>query len=187
MHSTEVWAEPGQACSTAAPCTPPPHTHTHYPPSTPSSSNPGNWHAQQLTLLTGPATPQAPDAYDPTAKGLSFAFDYIDPVHPDCFQIIKRLYGGGDPHDVPNSGPAPVLVRYGELKGVTPVWERITADIEKDAEAVKVLGGWRGWACEGLCCCRRLDLLPRQTWQPGIIPASWQLMPLCYLLLQHRL
>jgi hypothetical protein len=127
----------------------PPHTTSAAPP----ACNHCPLHAYQPPPLTRSTTLQAPDAYDPVAKGLSFAFDYIDPVHPDCFQIIKRLYGGGDPHDVPNSGPAPVLVRYGELKGVTPVWERITADIENDAEAVKVLGGWHGWACEELCCC----------------------------------
>lgn len=72
------------------------------------------------------------------------------PLHarPDCAHIIRRLYGG-DPADVPNSGPAPALLRFTDLAKVTPLWEQITATIEADKEAVKVLGecGWR--AMEG--------------------------------------
>jgi hypothetical protein len=136
------------------------HPHPHRPPLPPLPScwGPSGLGARGAhTHARAPPPPsQAPDAYDPSASGLSFAFDYIDPVHPDCFQIIKRLYSGGDPHDVPNSGPAPVLMRYSDLYGVTPEWERITAAIEDDKEAVKVLGGWHldhaaPWAAPRVC------------------------------------
>lgn len=82
---------------------------------------------------------QAPDAYDSTAKGQAFHFDYIQPAHPDCAHIIKRLYKGGNPQDVPASGPAPVLIRMTDLKKVTPDWENVTAQIEADDEAKKTL------------------------------------------------
>jgi hypothetical protein len=45
---------------------------------------------------------------------------------------------------VPNSGPAPALLRFTELEVVTPDWERLTAAIEADKEAVKALGQWAG-------------------------------------------
>ena len=67
-----------------------------------------------------------------------------------CRHIIKRLYGGGDPADVPNSGPAPAILRFADLEAVTPYYEKVTADIEADEEAKKVLGargagdGWVG-------------------------------------------
>ena len=61
----------------------------------------------------------------------------------DCAHIIKRLYGGGDPSEVPNSGPAPAILRFSDLERVTPTWEEVTAAIEEDAEAKKVLGEWR--------------------------------------------
>lgn len=82
---------------------------------------------------------QAPDAYNPLSPNMQFHFGYIMSQHPNCINIIRRLYGGRDPVDVPNSGPAPVLMRYSDLKLVAPDWERITADIEADKEAVKVL------------------------------------------------
>ena len=58
----------------------------------------------------------------------------------DCAHIIKRLYNGGDPADVPNSGPAPAILRFADLEAVTPYYEKVTAAIEEDEEAKKVLG-----------------------------------------------
>lgn len=84
---------------------------------------------------------QAPgDAYNSDVPGLQFHFGYIMAQHPDCSDIIRRLYDGGDPKDVPNSGPAPALLRFSDMEKVVPEWERITANIEKDEEAVRVLG-----------------------------------------------
>lgn len=82
---------------------------------------------------------QAPDAANPNLPGMQFHFDYIAPAHPDCAHIIKRLGGGIDPETVPASGPAPALIRFTDLVRITPDWERVTAAIEADKEAVKVL------------------------------------------------
>lgn len=80
------------------------------------------------------------DAFNSNVPGWQFHFGYIISQHPDCAHIIKRLYNGGDVNEVPNSGPAPALLRFSELEAVTPHWERVTAAIEADKEAVKVLG-----------------------------------------------
>lgn len=83
---------------------------------------------------------QAPDAAS-SAPAMQFHFHYIQVEHPDCTYIIKRLFNGQDPiGKVHNSGPAPALLRFSELKAITPDWERVTAAIEADPEAVKVLG-----------------------------------------------
>ncbi|GLI66190.1 hypothetical protein VaNZ11_009955 [Volvox africanus] len=83
---------------------------------------------------------QAPDAYDPRANGFQFMFDYIMPDHPNAVPFMVKLSGGRvDPKKIPQSGPAPVLIRYTELAALTPDWERVTADIEADPEAVKQL------------------------------------------------
>jgi hypothetical protein len=84
--------------------------------------------------------PAPGDAYSSDVPGWQYHFGYIIAQHPDCAHIIKRLYGGGNPADVPNSGPAPAVLRFSELGLVLPYWEKVTADIEADAEAVKVLG-----------------------------------------------
>jgi hypothetical protein len=53
---------------------------------------------------------------------------------------MNKLSGGRvDAKKIPHSGPAPVLIRYTELAALIPDWERITADIEADPEAVKQL------------------------------------------------
>lgn len=57
----------------------------------------------------------------------------------DCRQLIKRLTSGNDPKLVPASGPAPALLRFESLQQVAPWWENVTAIIEADAEAVKVI------------------------------------------------
>ncbi|GAX80911.1 hypothetical protein CEUSTIGMA_g8346.t1 [Chlamydomonas eustigma] len=80
------------------------------------------------------------DAISSDVPGWQFHFGYIIAQHPDCAHIIKRLYGGGDPAEVPNSGPAPAILRFSELGFVMPFWEKVTAAIEADPEAVKVLG-----------------------------------------------
>eukprot|EP00197_Chlamydomonas_leiostraca_P008698 CAMPEP_0202860356 /NCGR_PEP_ID=MMETSP1391-20130828/2094_1 /ASSEMBLY_ACC=CAM_ASM_000867 /TAXON_ID=1034604 /ORGANISM="Chlamydomonas leiostraca, Strain SAG 11-49" /LENGTH=430 /DNA_ID=CAMNT_0049539511 /DNA_START=142 /DNA_END=1434 /DNA_ORIENTATION=+ len=83
---------------------------------------------------------QAPNAAS-SAPAMQYHFDYIQVEHPDCTHIIKRLFNGQEPvGKVPNSGPAPALLRFTELKAIAPDWERVTAAIEADPEAVKVLG-----------------------------------------------
>lgn len=77
-------------------------------------------------------------------------------VLSDCAHIIRRLYDGKDPQEVPNSGPAPAIIRFNDLATVTPLWEQVTAAIEADKEAVKVLGEWEGmgvWGVEGDWVC----------------------------------
>ncbi|GLC55430.1 hypothetical protein PLESTB_000986400 [Pleodorina starrii] len=83
---------------------------------------------------------QAPDAYDARAVGFQFMFDYIMPEHPSAVPFMNKLSGGRvEPKNIPRSGPAPVLIRYTDLAALIPDWERITADIEADPEAVKQL------------------------------------------------
>lgn len=53
---------------------------------------------------------------------------------------MKRLAGGIAPELVPPSGPAPALIRFGDLAKVIGDYESVTEGIEKDPEAVKVLG-----------------------------------------------
>ena len=48
--------------------------------------------------------------------------------------------GSGELSDVPGTGPAPVLLRLPELLRIAPHWERLTAQIEADQEAVQTLG-----------------------------------------------
>jgi hypothetical protein len=45
--------------------------------------------------------------------------------------------------DVPNSGPAPVLLRWRELQKVVPDWKRLTAHIEAHPESKEKLGEGR--------------------------------------------
>jgi len=79
-------------------------------------------------------------ASDPSVAGYQFRFGYINPAHPNCAHIIQRLMGSGSPQDVPGSGPAPAVLRFSDLQVVTPLWEKLTADIEDDKEARDVLG-----------------------------------------------
>jgi hydroxyproline O-arabinosyltransferase len=82
----------------------------------------------------------APDANKPGTKGYLYAFDYIMPNHPVCRDIIRRLSGGLDPARLPNSGPAPVMLRFSEWQALGPLWEQLTATIEADAAAKEALG-----------------------------------------------
>lgn len=45
-----------------------------------------------------------------------------------------------NPDTVPNSGPAPVLLRFNDLKLATPMWEDLTKWIETHEEQKKQLG-----------------------------------------------
>ncbi|KAG2496629.1 hypothetical protein HYH03_005450 [Edaphochlamys debaryana] len=82
----------------------------------------------------------APDAYDAKMTGFQFMFDYIMPDHPDAAPLMTKLSDGRVPPEaIPRSGPAPVMIRYTDLAGVVPEWERVTAKIEADPVAVKVL------------------------------------------------
>lgn len=53
---------------------------------------------------------------------------------------MNKLTGGRvAPSAIPQSGPAPVLIRYTDLLALTPDWERVTAAIEADPDTVKQL------------------------------------------------
>ncbi|KAJ9529887.1 hypothetical protein QJQ45_022308 [Haematococcus lacustris] len=82
---------------------------------------------------------RAPDAAS-SAPGFQYAYDYIQAEHPNAAPHIKKLFGSSAPAPVPNSGPAPALLRFSELEVVAPEWERVTALIEEDKAAVDALG-----------------------------------------------
>lgn len=78
--------------------------------------------------------------YDPAVRGMSFAYDYINPKWPGVTEILKRMHEGVDIEKVPNSGPAPVLMRFEELKAAAPLWEVYSAWIEAHNDAKETLG-----------------------------------------------
>ncbi|KAJ9529755.1 hypothetical protein QJQ45_014533, partial [Haematococcus lacustris] len=82
---------------------------------------------------------RAPDAAS-SAPGFQYHYDYIQAEHPNAAPHIKKLFGSSAPAPVPNSGPAPALLRFSELEVVAPEWERVTALIEEDKAAVDALG-----------------------------------------------
>lgn len=81
-----------------------------------------------------------PPGTPPRARGAAWAFpfDYIEPLaYPD---EMKRLWPQGKASDVPNTGPAPVLMSVEDWRRVTPDWERLAAQIERDEDMKKYLG-----------------------------------------------
>lgn len=52
-------------------------------------------------------------AEDPAARALAFPFGYIQPTHPNAAVVMRKMYpeSRGPLSDIPNSGPAPVLMR----------------------------------------------------------------------------
>ena len=75
------------------------------------------------------------------AKGhaVSFPFGYIVPAYPPRVPIIKKYYSGS-PHDIPQTGNAPVLMRFEDFEKVCPLWVELTAKVQKDAEAIEAFG-----------------------------------------------
>lgn len=56
-------------------------------------------------------------AYDASVPGMSFAFDYIGSRHPIAIKLYQERCPGCEPRDViPNTGPAPVLMRFEDLR-----------------------------------------------------------------------
>ena len=101
---------------------------------------------------------QAPPAEDSSAPSLVFRFGYIEPTAPELFDIMSSLYPG-DLKEIPETGPAPALLRVREWLGVIPYWERLTAEIEADTEAKEKLGWVREmYAFAVGCALRRLKL-----------------------------
>lgn len=80
------------------------------------------------------------DAWDPSIPGQSFAFDYIGSQNPVVRQLLEERCSNCSVSSVPNSGPAPVLMRFSDLKAATPIWEELSLWIEKHEEAKKMLG-----------------------------------------------
>ena len=60
--------------------------------------------------------PVAPAAEGPT-RSLGFPFGYIQPTSPGIESVLRKMFPAerGPLSDVPNSGPAPVLMRWNEL------------------------------------------------------------------------
>lgn len=85
--------------------------------------------------------PVAPAA-EGSARSLGFPFGYIQPTSPGIESVLRKMFPAerGPLSDVPNSGPAPVLMRWNELFKITPDWERLTKHIEDDKETKDKLG-----------------------------------------------
>jgi hypothetical protein len=60
--------------------------------------------------------PVAPPAEGP-AHSQGFPFGYIQPTSPGIESVLRKMFPAerGPLSDVPNSGPAPVLMRWNEL------------------------------------------------------------------------
>ncbi len=66
---------------------------------------------------------QAPRAEDPNAKPWGFPFGYIVPTSWSLDTVIRKMYPAdkGPTSNIPNSGPAPILMRVAEwVKVGTP-------------------------------------------------------------------
>ena len=59
---------------------------------------------------------QAPPAEDAKAPALAFPFGYIQPTHPDAHDVMRKYYPDreGPLSDIPNTGPAPAMMRVDE-------------------------------------------------------------------------
>lgn len=84
--------------------------------------------------------PPALGALPAPGHALSFPFGYIVPTMPAARRVVSRYYPG-DPADVPQTGNAPVLMRFDDFARVCPKWVELTAKLEKDDEA-KTAFGW---------------------------------------------
>ena len=82
----------------------------------------------------------APPLLPAPGHALSFPFGYIVPTWPARLNIIKRYYPGGKPSDIPQTGNAPVLMRFADFAKVCPKWVALTAQLEKDGEAKEAFG-----------------------------------------------
>ena len=99
-------------------------------------------------------SPQARgSAYEPKVPGFGYKFDYISPQNPIVSEILAEKCPQCDPKSVPGSGPAPVLMRFSDLRAATPLWEELSEWIETHEHAKKALGGYRGTKGEGGSGC----------------------------------
>ena len=90
-------------------------------------------------------SPQARgSAYEPKVPGFGYKFDYISPQNPIVSEILAEKCPQCDPKSVPGSGPAPVLMRFSDLRAATPLWEELSEWIETHEHAKKALGGCKG-------------------------------------------
>lgn len=62
-------------------------------------------------------------AAEGSARSLGFPFGYIQPTSPGIESVLRKMFPAerGPLSDVPNSGPAPVLMRWNELFKVQSV------------------------------------------------------------------
>lgn len=69
------------------------------------------------------AAPSRAEAKGP--RSLAFPFGYIQPTHPDAEKVMRRYYPNGPLTDIPNTGPAPALLRVEEWMQVRGLrWAR---------------------------------------------------------------
>lgn len=67
--------------------------------------------------------PPVASAAEGSARSLGFPFGYIQPTSPGIESVLRKMFPAerGPLSDVPNSGPAPVLMRWNELFKVQAV------------------------------------------------------------------
>lgn len=92
-------------------------------------------------------------AYDSSVPGLSFFYDYINPQWPGVDSIMKEMCPGCNVAKIPHSGPAPVLMRFSDLKKATPAWEKFSNWIETTPTAKKKLD----WVREMFAWCAAVE------------------------------
>ena len=109
---------------------------------------------------------EAPKA-ESSEPALAFPFNYIIPSIPEVAKQMIKFYKRSA-SEIPGTGPAPALMRVDEWLRIVPEWERVTAEIEADEDARKVLGWVREMYAFSIACALqklrvRLDAPPKST------------------------
>ena len=81
----------------------------------------------------------------PGSSAVAFHFHYINPNYPTLPDVMRKLMpadrrGDLTMEQIPCSGPAPTMIRRGELTKLADEYVRIAAEIEADPDAKKKLG-----------------------------------------------
>jgi hypothetical protein len=103
-------------------------------------------HACQPPPVVHPVASRAPlpqlpgSAWDASIPGEGFLYGYIGPTYPTVSAVIKEMCPHCEPSAIPRSGPAPVLMRFEDLRKATPAWEKYSKWIEDHAAAKETLG-----------------------------------------------
>eukprot|EP00887_Chlorella_sp_A99_P004360 scaffold15.g4360.t1 len=105
--------------------------------------------------------PLAAPPAESSETSIAFPFAYIQPTYPTIHDVMRKLYpeDKGPLTDIPNTGPAPALMRVDEWMQVTPVWEDITVRCQTDAACKKALDWVREmYAFSVACALERIKL-----------------------------